>query len=256
MGGPSISKDTHNKLEAGMQKGYKYATSDQPVIACREWLKLWQNIIEVMDSESFQSMEDIDQAFKGTQFISNWAGDFELELANATKEDKSFAQHRIDFCREFIRRSGDKRDLNILNMQRAIAESHFRLGKRDEGDRIFSDYLKENPTWGWGWIGWADEYWYFADEEHKNSDRAAYLLNKALDIDGLEDREYVKDRLREITAYVEMKQEEDAAALQVDGEMPGADEGLPGGPLLKSKIGRNEPCPCGSGKKYKKCCQK
>ncbi len=21
-----------------------------------------------------------------------------------------------------------------------------------------------------------------------------------------------------------------------------------------SKIGRNEPCPCGSGKKYKKCC--
>ena len=22
------------------------------------------------------------------------------------------------------------------------------------------------------------------------------------------------------------------------------------------KIGRNDPCPCGSGKKYKKCCQK
>ncbi|WP_207670523.1 SEC-C metal-binding domain-containing protein [Haloimpatiens lingqiaonensis] len=24
----------------------------------------------------------------------------------------------------------------------------------------------------------------------------------------------------------------------------------------KQKIGRNEPCPCGSGKKYKKCCGK
>lgn len=23
---------------------------------------------------------------------------------------------------------------------------------------------------------------------------------------------------------------------------------------VKPKIGRNEPCPCGSGKKYKKCC--
>ncbi|HAO21754.1 MAG: hypothetical protein BWK80_28225 [Desulfobacteraceae bacterium IS3] len=22
----------------------------------------------------------------------------------------------------------------------------------------------------------------------------------------------------------------------------------------KQKIGRNDPCPCGSGKKYKKCC--
>ena len=24
--------------------------------------------------------------------------------------------------------------------------------------------------------------------------------------------------------------------------------------LISKKIGRNEPCPCGSGKKYKKCC--
>jgi preprotein translocase subunit SecA len=24
----------------------------------------------------------------------------------------------------------------------------------------------------------------------------------------------------------------------------------------EKKIGRNEPCPCGSGKKYKKCCMK
>jgi len=24
--------------------------------------------------------------------------------------------------------------------------------------------------------------------------------------------------------------------------------------LTSKKIGRNEPCPCGSGKKYKKCC--
>ncbi len=25
-------------------------------------------------------------------------------------------------------------------------------------------------------------------------------------------------------------------------------------PVESTKIGRNEPCPCGSGKKYKKCC--
>jgi uncharacterized protein YchJ len=33
---------------------------------------------------------------------------------------------------------------------------------------------------------------------------------------------------------------------------------LPSGPLnipkSNKKVGRNEPCPCGSGKKYKKCC--
>ncbi|HAM51467.1 MAG TPA: hypothetical protein DCP92_12545 [Nitrospiraceae bacterium] len=27
-------------------------------------------------------------------------------------------------------------------------------------------------------------------------------------------------------------------------------------PIRSEKIGRNDPCPCGSGKKYKKCCEK
>lgn len=27
-------------------------------------------------------------------------------------------------------------------------------------------------------------------------------------------------------------------------------------PIKMIKIGRNDPCPCGSGKKYKKCCGK
>jgi preprotein translocase subunit SecA len=37
-------------------------------------------------------------------------------------------------------------------------------------------------------------------------------------------------------------------------------EGFSGGksivrkPVVSSKVGRNDPCPCGSGKKYKKCC--
>ncbi len=36
----------------------------------------------------------------------------------------------------------------------------------------------------------------------------------------------------------------------VDGRMVGQK------PLVSSKVGRNEPCPCGSGSKYKKCCGK
>ena len=31
---------------------------------------------------------------------------------------------------------------------------------------------------------------------------------------------------------------------------------LKGGTHKKEKIGRNDPCPCGSGKKYKQCCGK
>ena len=37
--------------------------------------------------------------------------------------------------------------------------------------------------------------------------------------------------------------------IQEDGEWKYSD-----GELFNSKVERNEPCPCGSGKKYKKCC--
>jgi len=36
-----------------------------------------------------------------------------------------------------------------------------------------------------------------------------------------------------------------------------AEEGQEKKPVRKEKtVGRNDPCPCGSGKKYKKCCGK
>jgi preprotein translocase subunit SecA len=42
------------------------------------------------------------------------------------------------------------------------------------------------------------------------------------------------------------------------GPMPGPFQGpMPGPPaaaVSRRKVGRNDPCPCGSGKKYKKCC--
>ena len=42
---------------------------------------------------------------------------------------------------------------------------------------------------------------------------------------------------------------EEGRWVYVDGDM-----NPKGPPRQVAKVGRNEPCPCGSGKKYKKCC--
>jgi preprotein translocase subunit SecA len=34
----------------------------------------------------------------------------------------------------------------------------------------------------------------------------------------------------------------------------GGDKSIVRKPVTVNKVGRNDPCPCGSGKKYKKCC--
>ena len=51
-------------------------------------------------------------------------------------------------------------------------------------------------------------------------------------------------QMREVSDFVF----EDDQWFYVDGKQ------IKGSPVSSEKIGRNDPCPCGSGKKYKKCC--
>ncbi len=51
-------------------------------------------------------------------------------------------------------------------------------------------------------------------------------------------------RMHEISRFVK----ENDQWLYVDGEI------LESPPAISDKVGRNDPCPCGSGKKFKKCC--
>ena len=51
-------------------------------------------------------------------------------------------------------------------------------------------------------------------------------------------------RLHEVSHFVC----EEGQWFYVDGEI------MPQQPLRREKVGRNSPCPCGSGKKFKRCC--
>jgi SEC-C motif-containing protein len=54
--------------------------------------------------------------------------------------------------------------------------------------------------------------------------------------------DYAGGQLHERSRFVK----EEGGWLYLDGEI------LP--PLVPAKVGRNEPCPCGSGRKFKRCC--
>ena len=56
---------------------------------------------------------------------------------------------------------------------------------------------------------------------------------------------------------IEREKEKELASLQLGGDMsPSAEGGAKTVRRETPKVGRNEPCPCGSGKKYKQCCGK
>jgi preprotein translocase subunit SecA len=55
-------------------------------------------------------------------------------------------------------------------------------------------------------------------------------------------------------ATIETKTER-TSTLKVMSESGGGSDAVEVKPVKKDvKVGRNDPCPCGSGKKYKKCC--
>lgn len=77
-----------------------------------------------------------------------------------------------------------------------------------------------------------------------------------------------EDQVRFIELYIEMSREcrvrdnrghdyyEMVAIMAKRGQRPSGGKDDKAEPVKRRKIGRNEPCPCGSGKKYKNCCGK
>ena len=62
---------------------------------------------------------------------------------------------------------------------------------------------------------------------------------------------------RKETAQITNASLEDTAINLVDGNLSEKEGGMNKTVVNKEpKVGRNDPCPCGSGKKYKKCCGK
>ena len=114
-----------------------------------------------------------------------------------------------------------------------------------------------------------DEYWMdhidAMEELKKGIQLRAYAQTNPVDAykkEGFEMFEGMIQAIQEetirriITARVQTNQIQRERVAKVTGTSGGSDETLKKEPVRRksAKIGPNDPCPCGSGKKYKKCC--
>ncbi|QKO15381.1 Protein translocase subunit SecA [Dickeya solani] len=63
----------------------------------------------------------------------------------------------------------------------------------------------------------------------------------------------VQVRMPEEVEALEQQRREEAERLARQQQLSHQDEAATDSPYADRKIGRNDPCPCGSGKKYKQC---
>jgi len=215
----------------------------------------------------------------------------ELELESASLNNQRFLRAR--FCEEFVNRFPQEKGLLRENMRRAWAESCFKTGEKEKAEALFQQWLHEDPAWGWGWIAWSDCYRHFGKGE-QDLDKAEKILRDGLSVKGVRDKKEIQNRLAylyaesgkewklsesrdKLAGRKNVKSETTISAsgnvLRLKRKVDFGEEGLPveelgnlhdalqagspDSPLpneKKCKIGRNEPCPCGSGKKFKHCC--
>jgi len=143
------------------------------------------------------------------------------------------------------------------------ADSFIALGEEEEGERTYQEILERNPENFWYHVHAGDA---FSIPQRKDPKQARKYYLQALEIakaqtgsnEALENLEIACERLLNLAEGTGNKSETSYYRKELSGlrgsSLPVSSSLLEPRSPAKQKVGRNDPCPCGSGKKYKKCC--
>jgi len=254
---PPIELTPDEQLDDLMQAGYRLQQAGNIAGACDRWLAAWE-LIRQLSRPDMRTASSFDRAHSTFQSVYNWSSDIALELGNAGTKDPAYYEHLLRFSREYLAQFPDEDQNHVLNMLRSQGEALWFLGRRAEAEAVYSALIERLPDQGFGYIGWADHYWWYRDSP-KDYATATTILERALTRPALRDREHVLDRLADV--YAEWgKPDAQAAVLAQRAQVqssrlqyaqPLALPAASAPPAMKP--GRNDLCWCGSGKKYKRC---
>lgn len=243
--------ENYESIDVKIQKGYELILEHNTPGGCDKWLCAWADIKELLTKGIAKDIYDLDGKYEWTQYISNYVQDMEMELHNAGLKDKTYHAKRAVYCQELLQWCGTEETI-VSNTRRGMAEGYFLSGEAAKGEQLFIEWLQQDPDWGWGYIGWSDCYRLSAQ-----NDRAEEILLNGLARESLRDRIDVVERM--VILYKNMGKpdkvkEYKKKLVKLSRLEPSDSHYYRATPVKADKIGRNAPCPCGSGKKYKKCC--
>ena len=258
-------------LDDKVQEGYSADQRNDFVASGRIWLGAWSDVLRMCDAIGARSIREFDDRFPMTQSLFNWCQDLEMALQNGGEHDPELRTARLEMAAEWLRRFPCEDVLTTGNFRRALAGSHFETGHQQKADELYQSWLDDDPAWGWGWIGWADCYTPYGPGKTQDYARAEEILRRGYAVTGVREAEHIAGRLADICGRTGRPDEAGEFRQQAEKDRqragrrvtPATAQAAPTAPAGKSrgarqhpagKIGRNQPCPCGSRKKFKKCC--
>jgi len=249
--GVANQMERYRKIDMLMAEGHNHIKAKDTVKGCDKWLEAWGEIKALLSEGVAHDVFALDKKHDFADFISNFVQDLEIELHNAGLADREYHKKRAIYCEELLPWCVSNESI-VENTRRGMADGYFEYGETAKAEELYKGWLDEDPDWGYGYIGWSDNYCFGPKE--KQYEKAEEILLTGYGREGLRDKGDLVDRL--VDLYEDMGKPDKAKeykAVSTKLHRAEAQKHKPT-PVKVVKVGRNEPCPCGSGKKYKKCC--
>lgn len=270
----SNNSSLFENIDALMQEGYKLEGAGNIDEAATVWHETYIKIRQSMADSHINEIRAFDDLFNGTQYVFNWVQDYGDLLEQNIGNHLISLEDALEFLRWTVDAQGSEDEHNKKSLKGQAAVCMIKAGKPEAGDGEFEKLIAQHPDFIWYPIWWADEYYFYKDSPNYNVDKAIEVLENAVQLEFDEDKDVLYERLIEAYKAKGSKDDMDRVSSLLDEWMVAyksraeAENERKRAALLKweslvapkptpkEKIGRNDPCPCGSGKKYKKCCGK
>lgn len=250
-----------DKWDDLVQKGYDCFENQKEKDGLAFWKDAWTIFCSAVGQETetysvLGLMEEQDYVYP----VDGWLQDYEMELGNAGKWEE-----RIAFCQKILEMfDWEAEDDSCFRC--GIGESLFREGKTAEAFEYYESWLADEPQNvnginSFSWILF----------ENGDAQKAYDVIRKVTwGVSCNVDNSILFTRARQLADYLGIeneskwyrqqldKFEESIRKWETDEDELFDEFTMPKQiPVVKEKkIYPNDPCPCGSGKKYKKCCGK
>lgn len=230
-----------DEILQALEDGYKEFSFGRTKEAAKIWLPAWKAAQNLLMQRGCKNQEEISDLF-GYNFL-NWFFDLDIALMESDMHND-----RLDFNR-YLLTIPDYMDQDNPRMN--VAESLAALNRYDEAESMLSGWLEEDPLWTYGWTCWTN---IFLDNGRK--DKAREIIERGMTTVESSKAADLKFFYQNAEAIYRRLGETDRAdyCTKKDRELLSKTKPKQLPITVSSKVSRNDPCPCGSGKKYKKCC--
>lgn len=233
-------RDTMSKqFISFINKGYDEFNNKQLDQAIQSWQEGYQQLITELKEEKISILQ-LGNLFGFKPSLSQWLKDIANLYMDLQRYDEA-----IDFCQKIINLF--KEDKYLDDFQSNIGKALFLKGELDQGLTHYDVLLKKYPN------DLQIIYDYLSCLKKYDIQKAKDIILRyvPLTLEYNNESEPVFKLSKEI---LENLDEKDIARQYQNVNKKQNDLGKRKPVTKKVTVGRNDSCPCGSGKKYKKCC--